>query len=658
MPVSRRAYSLLHIKSVDDDKRIIFGTATTPETDIQDDVVEPKGAEFKLPIPFLWQHDSRQPIGHVTKAKVTSEGIDVEVRLQKTEEPGAVKDRLDSAWQDIKLGLVRGLSIGFVGKETARIEGTFGIHFLKWLWVELSAVTIAANQAASITAIKSIDTELLAASGRKQNDDEREPPGATGKRNSKSPAPKDAKTVKTIAEQIAAFEASRAAKDARMAEIMQKAAESGETLDDATSEEYDTLEAEVKKIDEHLTRLAAADKRNKEAAVRVEHVDTVERAADNRGGRVIQVRSPAPKGTAFTRYVMATVQAKGNRMEAREIAKQWHDSTPEVELALSVDVAPYLKAAISPGTSDGTTWAGPLVAYQVMASEFIELLRPATIIGRIPGLRRVPFNIQMPRTTTGSSVGWVGEQAPKPVSQMAFDTVTLRWAKAAGIIVLTEELVRFSNPSAEAVVRTDLINAMAQFLDRDFVDPSKAEFVNVSPASITNGVTPVSATGAAATNFRADVKTLFGLFYAANMSTVGGVWIMTQTQALALALMLNSLGQRVFPDITAEGGILLGYPVVTSENIPGTGSPADGFPIIFAKASEIMLADDGQVVIDASREASLQMDSAPDSPPTASSNMVSMFQMNMLALRAERWINWKKRRAAAVQYILGAKYSE
>jgi hypothetical protein len=71
-----------------------------------------------------------------------------------------------------------------------------------------------------------------------------------------------------------------------------------------------------------------------------------------------------------------------------------------------------------------------------------------------------------------------------------------------------------------------------------------------------------------------------------------------------------------------------------------------------------MLADDGQVVIDASREASLQMESAPDSPPTSSSNMVSLWQMNMTGLRAERWINWKKRRSTAVQFISNAKYAE
>jgi hypothetical protein len=93
--------------------------------------------------------------------------------------------------------------------------------------------------------------------------------------------------------------------------------------------------------------------------------------------------------------------------------------------------------------------------------------------------------------------------------------------------------------------------------------------------------------------------------------------------------------------------------------VPATGgSPTDGYPIILASAGDILLADDGQVVIDASREASLQMESAPDSPATASTIFVSMFQQNMIAIRAERYINWAKRRSGAVQYISSAKYFE
>jgi hypothetical protein len=38
-----------------------------------------------------------------------------------------------------------------------------------------------------------------------------------------------------------------------------------------------------------------------------------------------------------------------------------------------------------------------------MESEFIELLRPATILGRMTSVTRVPFNIRMARQLTGVS---------------------------------------------------------------------------------------------------------------------------------------------------------------------------------------------------------------------------------------------------------------
>lgn len=163
----QRAYSLLELKTIDDDKRIIEGIATTPTTDRMGDVVEPKGAEFQLPIPLLWQHDSRQPIGHVIEAKVSDAGIKIKAQLAALEEAGPLKNRLDEAWQSIKSGLVRGLSIGFKSLESARIKDTYNEHFLKWLWLELSAVTIAANGDATITAIKAIATDERAVSGRK-----------------------------------------------------------------------------------------------------------------------------------------------------------------------------------------------------------------------------------------------------------------------------------------------------------------------------------------------------------------------------------------------------------------------------------------------------------------------------------------------------------
>ena len=85
-------------------------------------------------------------------ARVTDKGIEVEIHLAQINESGKLKERLDEAWHSIKSGLVKGLSIGFRGKEYAYTDS--GIHFTKWDWHELSAVTIPANSEATITAIK------------------------------------------------------------------------------------------------------------------------------------------------------------------------------------------------------------------------------------------------------------------------------------------------------------------------------------------------------------------------------------------------------------------------------------------------------------------------------------------------------------------------
>lgn len=160
-----RVYSTLDVKAVNEEQRILEGVASTPATDRMDDIVEPMGAKFSLPLPFLKGHDSRLPIGQVISAKPNKAGIPIRVQIQRTDTPGELKSRLDTAWEEIKLGLVRGLSIGFRALESSEIEGSWGRRFTSWELLEVSAVVIPANQEASITAIKSFDDVARAATG-------------------------------------------------------------------------------------------------------------------------------------------------------------------------------------------------------------------------------------------------------------------------------------------------------------------------------------------------------------------------------------------------------------------------------------------------------------------------------------------------------------
>ena len=157
-----RAYSTIEIKALAEvgGKRTFTGIASTIQTDRMDDIVVPSGAVFKLPIALCWQHNTKEPVGWVHAARVSEKQIEVDCEIHNETEPGRLKDRLDEAWQSIKAKLVRGLSIGFNPLESSRIEGTYGLKFLSWEWLELSPVTVPANAGSSITSIKSADQAI------------------------------------------------------------------------------------------------------------------------------------------------------------------------------------------------------------------------------------------------------------------------------------------------------------------------------------------------------------------------------------------------------------------------------------------------------------------------------------------------------------------
>ncbi len=117
-----------------------------------------------------------------------------------------------------------------------------------------------------------------------------------------------------------------------------------------------------------------------------------------------------------------------------------------------------------------------------------------------------------------------------------------------------------------------------------------------------------------------------------------------------LGLMRNALGQREFPDITMRGGSLEGIPVIASQ-YAAIGSPANNL-VILVNAGDIFLADDGGVTIDVSMEASLEMADDPTNggSPTETT-LVSLWQDNLIGLRAERFINWARGRESAVAYM-------
>lgn len=656
-------FAELVIKEVSEERRIIRGIATSPEADRVGDIVEPLGCQFQNPIPFLWMHRHDMPIGTVKLGKPTKEGIPFEAELPIIKEPSQLAARIEEAWASIKNGLVRFVSIGFRPLEYAVIEETGGYRFTKSEIYELSAVVIPAQPNATINQIKAFDSDLRAASGKKDEEKQAPTPASVMAKHKTVKLNNQKEKTMPLSEKMQGFRDELASKRAKMLEMAEKSVTSSETFTKEESEEYDTLAGEVKTLEGHIERLELAMKASLATAKPVDAVavQKTQAASDARGSQpsFIQVKAPQQldKGIAFARLARCKALAKMHGAPAYEIAKEsYGEDSP---------IYGILKAAVAAGTTSHATWAGPLVGEEgKVFADFVEYLRPMTILGRfgtngVPSLRSVPFRTRLISQTSGGAAKWVGEAKAKPLTKFDFAGTSLEPLKVANIAVVTMELIRDSSPSAEAIVRDALAAAIAERLDIDFVDPDKAVDAGVSPASITNGVTPIVSSGTDADAVRCDIVALLQSYAAANNPPTSGVIIMSAGLAITLMGMRNALGSREFPDITMNGGVLEGFPVITSQYLSTFDDSAGGF-VFMVNASDIWVGDEGGINVDMSDQASLQMDDAPtqhgDGTPTATS-VVSLWQNNLVGFRAERTINWAKRRATAVAVLSGVLWS-
>lgn len=577
--------------------------------------MDPAGAKYALPLPLLWQHKADKPIGHVIAANVSAAGIQIRAKIEK-----GVLPYIEEAWALIKSGLVGGLSIDWKPL-AAPVFKNGTARYSSWELMALSTVTIPANRSATIRLIKSIDRELSAASGTTSLVTFNRP-GVSG--SSKA-------TPMNVSEQLTSEREALQIKSARLEELMAGEGNEG-GLEAAEQTEMDNLTKEVTSITSKINRLSTLEAAQATTAKSVSFaVPSGQKSNSGHTGRVevVDHAKELPKGTLFARYAMAVAAGKGSMSDTLAYAKRWDAQTPEVSRFIKAEAGSTLSA--SPG------WGSELVYANNLASEFVELIRPQTIIGRIQGFRNVPFNVRVPVQSGGSTVAWVGEKAPKPVTELEFTTLTVPYHKIAGIIVLTEELVRLGTPDAEANVRRDLTEQIAQFMDEQFIRIAVTAGAN-NPASITNGVTAPNASGTTLAALYADLKTALASFDTAGITTEGLVIVTTPAVARILSFMVNQLGMTPSGfNVSPNGGTLLGYPLIVSASV-------DAGTMVIFKPSEVFLADDGRVRLDASNQATLDMagGSSPD---------FNLWQNNCIGIRAERFITWVKRRAGAVAVI-------
>lgn len=421
--------------------------------------------------------------------------------------------------------------------------------------------------------------------------------------------------------------------------IITKALDAGNTPNEEEDKRIADIDAEITQLQKTFDNLKATLDATAKAAATATPVagQSAEEAMKSAQGDPnpatpkIEVVSNLEKGIGFALMVKASAVAAHSKgqVTAIDVLKAWN--APE-----QVQSALQQKAVI--GTTTDPNFASALVDYQNLTGEFIELLRGKTVVDRLASrMRQVPFNIKMPSQTGASAVNWVGETKTKPVTNPTFGSMTLSKSKIAGIVLLSDELVRFSNPKADTLVRDDLVKSTAEFIDDQFFDPDKAESDD-SPASVLNGVAATPSTGETAEAYEADLFALLQSLTDQGISISGATWVMSETRAAKLSMMRDALGRKYFEGMNLQGQSYL-------MTLPVEISAAAEDKIALVLPSEILLADDGSMDFSVSSEATINL--GTDAEP----NWINLYQNNLMAIRGERFIRWKKRRAQAAGYI-------
>lgn len=310
------------------------------------------------------------------------------------------------------------------------------------------------------------------------------------------------------------------------------------------------------------------------------------------------------------RVAIARAQRNGEAAGALADARWGRASRP----------AAYLKGAVSAIT------AGDAVGGSIqLPVEFFDGALERSAVGRMVGLRRVPFRHRCVAIGDGTRAYWPGEGNPAPMSRLDLDFGALDPLPVRTMTVVTSAMVEAAAEEIEQGIHGDMESATSRAINEAMFDPDNAGSPGAKPASLTHGV-PGEIVG--------DYETARSYLLDAFTGDLEAAYL---AMSPATAARMNGFEH---PNVGARGGDAFGIPVA-----PGTGIP-DGV-IALVDPTLIAFGSEGGEIT-GSREGAVQM---TDDPETGATALVSLFQANAVALGITAWVNWKVMRDGAVAWV-------
>ena len=347
-----------------------------------------------------------------------------------------------------------------------------------------------------------------------------------------------------------------------------------------------------------------------------------------------------------------------------------HDAI-EISTTLYGGEHPVTKALVA-----GIGGSGGFIVPPEYINEIIEILRPMCAV-RSANPRTMPMphgTMTLPAQTGAATASYSGEVSSITTSQQTLGQIVASYKKLTALVPVSNDLMRYADPAADAFVRDDLTKVMAlredlAFLVGDGTQSTPRGFLSfaneyalqqggAAGTWLSSGNSTYGSGGNFITSNESYSQTtvaneLAGMVNrldTANVADMRRVWFFHPRIYNYLFNLLNSLGLYVYRDELSKG-TLLGYPVARrSTQIPinindTTSANTVGASFIFlVEMTDAMILDSMTLELFVSREGSYT---------DSGGNQVNLVQVDQTLIRAIAEHDFQMRHPASISVDQG-----
>jgi HK97 family phage major capsid protein len=367
------------------------------------------------------------------------------------------------------------------------------------------------------------------------------------------------------------------AQEAELVRLKDHLTEATTALEAAPDEEalLGTVEELTTKVEAQTKTVDALKKAEKALASRAQPVNSPGGVqAPAIAPNLKNFRDPKKGGELLWKHATVAILAHVERKTVDQVLAERYSDDDRVAETFRLTKMLVNKTAVAPAMTTVPAWAGALVREDTRG--FIESLTEVSVAARFAalssnfsfdGFGSIKIPTENPLAATPTEPAWVGEGGVIPLVGFGFGSISMHPYKLAAISTMTQEIVNRSTPAIEAVVENLLRKAYAKVLDNALLNPAITAIANVRPASLTNGVTPVTAgAGDADENVRADVLALLTKLTAAGLGE-RPVLMANNLNILGARMMVNAMGEFLYAADLGNGN-LFSIPVIASGHVP------------------------------------------------------------------------------------------